>query len=393
MNIEKIYIVTDAPFPIGMAPTNRILSYTEGFAGNEKHSEVIIFNKTERSGSILNFETTGVIGSSTYRYLASSTIKSSNFFGRRLDKFIMPLRLFAYSINKFSRNTPVIYYSISDYPAILLKISALIKKFPYLREESEHPGIYTSTLLNFQNRFTQNLHYRLFDALILMTRNLIDYFEKELPSKPKVHIPMTVNLKRFDFHKNGLHAKTIVYTGMLNDRKDGVNYLIKAFRRIAMEFSDFKLFLVGAPANLNLEMSYREMVERFNLQDKVVFMGKVPNHIVPELLVNASILVLPRPNSKQAMHGFPTKLGEYLATGNPVVVTSVGEIPQYLKDGESAFIAEPDDEDSLYNKIREAIQNYERAKQIGQKGKEVAEKSFNNINQTRQLIDFIESNF
>ena len=29
-------------------------------------------------------------------------------------------------------------------------------------------------------------------------------------------------------------------------------------------------------------------------------------------------------------HGFPTKLGEYLASGNHTLVTSVCEIPDYL---------------------------------------------------------------
>ena len=49
------------------------------------------------------------------------------------------------------------------------------------------------------------------------------------------------------------------------------------------------------------------------------------------------MLVLARPDNIQAKGGFPTKLGEYLATGNPVVVTKVGEIPNYLIDGVNAF--------------------------------------------------------
>lgn len=61
---------------------------------------------------------------------------------------------------------------------------------------------------------------------------------------------------------------------------------------------------------------------------------------MPQMLKNAEALVLDRPNSLQAQYGFPTKLGEYLLTGNPVVVTKVGDIPLYLKDGVSALLSE-----------------------------------------------------
>ena len=61
---------------------------------------------------------------------------------------------------------------------------------------------------------------------------------------------------------------------------------------------------------------------------------------MPKYLCNAKLLALARPDSIQAQGGFPTKLGEYLATGRPVVVTKVGEIPDYLEDGVNAFLSD-----------------------------------------------------
>ena len=52
MKLNKIYIVTDAPIPIGMAPTNRILSYANGFLANGIACEIIIFRKTENTVKI-----------------------------------------------------------------------------------------------------------------------------------------------------------------------------------------------------------------------------------------------------------------------------------------------------------------------------------------------------
>jgi glycosyltransferase involved in cell wall biosynthesis len=95
----------------------------------------------------------------------------------------------------------------------------------------------------------------------------------------------------------------------------------------------------------------------------------------------ASCLVLARPDSLQARAGFPTKLGEYLATGRPVVVTKVGEIPDFLMDEVSAYLVDASgDRSDLAEKIAEKILNVfsdlEKAEKIGVEGRTVALKCF-----------------
>ena len=50
------------------------------------------------------------------------------------------------------------------------------------------------------------------------------------------------------------------------------------------------------------------------------FTGRTSPEVMPQILTDASILALARPNNVQSQNGFPTKLGEYLATGNPVAI-------------------------------------------------------------------------
>ncbi len=98
-------------------------------------------------------------------------------------------------------------------------------------------------------------------------------------------------------------------------------------------------------------------------------------------------LLLARPANKQSEGGFPSKLGEYLSTGNPVVITNTGEISDYLEDGVSAFIAEPDSIESFSDKLEEAYKS-PISKSIGLKGKEVAEKYFDYKIQASKLSSF-----
>ena len=67
------------------------------------------------------------------------------------------------------------------------------------------------------------------------------------------------------------------------------------------------------------------------MKDSIVFTGIVSAADIPQILKNAAVLALDRPDSLQAQCGFPTKLGEYLLTENPVIVTKVGDIPLFLE--------------------------------------------------------------
>ena len=122
----------------------------------------------------------------------------------------------------------------------------------------------------------------------------------------------------------------------------------------------------------------------------MTYLGVLNKEQVPAFVCNANLLVLSRPDSHQAQGGFPTKLGEYLATGKPVCVTKVGEIPNYLKDNESAFMATPGDVDSFADAMDRALCNEEHAKAVALKGKEVAETEFNLELQSDKLYQFLQ---
>jgi glycosyltransferase involved in cell wall biosynthesis len=110
---------------------------------------------------------------------------------------------------------------------------------------------------------------------------------------------------------------------------------------------------------------------------------------MPQLLGNADILVVSKPDNLQNSANFPIKIGEYLSTGVPVVVTSVGEIPKFIIDRESGFLALPNNVESFYIKMYEVLSDYERAKQIGINGRKLAQKVFDYKIQSREMIEFI----
>ena len=73
-----------------------------------------------------------------------------------------------------------------------------------------------------------------------------------------------------------------------------------------------------------------------------------------------------------------------------MVVTSVGEIPLFIKDGVSGFLAVPGSAGSFAQKMEEALNNKEQAKAAGNNGRRIAEENFDYKKVSKIMADHIE---
>jgi glycosyltransferase involved in cell wall biosynthesis len=181
--------------------------------------------------------------------------------------------------------------------------------------------------------------------------------------------------------------KIITYIGSMVANKDGLNNLIEAISYAKKHINNFKLQLVGT-ANENDLQKLKDKVSSLNLTDTVIFLGLKKSSEIPEILSNSDLLVLARPDTNQSKAGFPTKLGEYLASRKPVVITITGEIPKYLDDKKNAYLVEPDRIENFAKKIIYAL-NDKNASLIGAEGYEVANNNFNYHLFGKKLGDFL----
>jgi glycosyltransferase involved in cell wall biosynthesis len=397
MKKTNFIILTDVPFPYGTAPTNRVLSYANGLLRNNIAVQVVIFRTASYEKDNANIPASGNYHDIPYIYTSNTVTRETAFIKRRMQDFtglINAIRyIFALPGNP---ETAIIAYTINPIAELLFFFLVRIKGFHYITETSEHPSVYfkgksiASRLLYF---YYYNFNYRLYDYLFVMTQNLIDVMAQIKRKNAKIlHVPMTVEIERFKKVKTGSNEKYIAYAGYLNQDKDGVLTLIESFHLVLMKHPDLKLYLIGqAPDDGELKRVTNKIAE-CNLQEKVIITGNVNREELPILLCNATILALARPSSLQAQMGFPTKLGEYLATANPVVVTGVGEIPKYLDDNINAFISEPDSSTAFAQKMEVVLADPDNAKKVGLAGRAAAEKYFNNITQAKTIIEFVQSN-
>lgn len=226
-------------------------------------------------------------------------------------------------------------------------------------------------------------------GMLVISKALADYFKKQGIRNIAI-INMFVDINRFDEIKYDTDRKYIAYCGTISPFKDGVDCLIKAFALFHKAHPDYELKLIGRYENEEAEKNLKGLVKEYHLEQAVCFTGMINPEDMPRLLCGAQMLALARPDNEQAKYGFPTKLGEYLATGKPVVVTRVGEIGLFLQDKINCRMAEPGNSEDFANKMSWVADNYNEALELGQKGKELTKEAFSSTVQSQKALSFME---
>ena len=72
----------------------------------------------------------------------------------------------------------------------------------------------------------------------------------------------------------------------------------------------------------------------------------------------------------------PLTLQEAQLMEKAVVATNVGGIPELMKDGETGYLIEKDNPEELFEKLSTLLNNLEKTKEMGKKGKEFVTKNF-----------------
>ena len=135
-----------------------------------------------------------------------------------------------------------------------------------------------------------------------------------------------------------LDGNVLVFAGRLGPQK-AVGVLLAALADV----DGASLVVAGdGPERAALERRAAEL----GLDGRVRFIGSVPRETVLRLFRAADAAVLP-----SAWENFPHTVVEALAVGCPVIATSVGGVPEVVRDGENGLLVAPNDASALAEAI------------------------------------------
>src|SRR5438093_7836832 len=133
------------------------------------------------------------------------------------------------------------------------------------------------------------------DSLRAISNSTKLQLERQSPGKPIVRFPAWTDIEVFlqaGGSREQNFPQSILYAGVLTPLK-GVHHLINAFVGLAQEFPQARLVLVGHEENKSYAAQLKEQVKRFGLDERVQFIGVMPQVELALWMRKACVFVLP----------------------------------------------------------------------------------------------------
>lgn len=169
---------------------------------------------------------------------------------------------------------------------------------------------------------------------------------------PVLTVDNAVDVSAFEPAVPSTERPTVLFVGVICRRK-GTIELARAGRRLHERgVVDWDLVVVGGQGPTPVE-EYTEIVEEFRaagLADSLV--GPEYGDAVKRRLSQADVFVLP-----SFLEGQPIAIIEAMASGVPVVGSSIGAVPDLIRDGVEGRVVEPGDVDALADALQQLIED------------------------------------
>lgn len=204
-----------------------------------------------------------------------------------------------------------------------------------------------------------------------------------LPAEKVFYLPSGADIETFNPNKQSqkeartalnipLDAKIIEFVGYT---QWDFMFLLESFKTIENKRKDVYLLVVGPSPKNQLRRSRVSHDLSDSLLNKIIAPGIVEYQKLPIYLACADLLLLPMKDNLANQARWPNKIGDYLASGKPIVATAVGEIKQLFTQYKVGLLSEVDPSD-FADKILYLLAHPEIAAEFGKEARRVAEEHY-----------------
>lgn len=249
---------------------------------------------------------------------------------------------------------------------------------------------YLSKIRAYISKFVDNFIFKRADAVVVISQGLKrDIIKRGLKiDYAKIFVvPNGVDTSLFSpIEKdinilNALKIKNEVVIGYISSiRKiEGLDFLIKAIKKLNQK--NIKVIIVGeGEERKNLEL----LVKKLNLEDKVIFVGKVPHDKIRRYYSIIDIFVVPRTKDYVCQVVTPLKPFEAMAMRKCLLISNVGGLTELVNNKKTGMVFEAENIEDLAGKLAYLIEN----KNIRE---ELAENALNWVKNERDWVKIVET--
>ena len=388
---KHIVMLGESGFPRGLATIQRTILMSKAFLAGGAAVTVICRKGTQPRHEEIHFPKEGKFEGIDYKYTANSIYRPDGFLKRNLHKIKGIFGEFNYLRNL--KNTKGIDLAVvSELKVVHITrflLYAKILNFPIalnfmeMTSSMQHRG---SLIKRINDYVLDKWLIRIFDAALPISDRLMEYYETVAPTKPRLKLPILCDYDKFDRPRLD-DSPYFLYCGSFR-YKEVRDFIIEAFERLSENKHMNLYMIVSGGSKAETAALQEELNSRFT-DPAIKLFSNIPYEQLVQLYVDAKAMLIPLRDTEQDRARFPHKIGEYLASGNPVITTNVGEILTYFSDGENALVAQGYTRDTFAEKMKIVLEHPSEASKIGMKGKETGLREFDYKVHGARLMDFV----
>lgn len=388
-----VLMIGTTGFPNGSGAAARFRAYSKGLLNNGANVRVLsLLILTPGDSHDVNSNTKGVWEGVEFEHMSGTSRGQEGWWRRRVLELRAARRTIA-AIRDAARSCPRTAVVFSGFRLRwILPVCAACKiaRVPLLHDVTESPFVYQREpgfLAESWHRASTPLIHRCFDGGIAITSYLEDYLRARMRSDALIlRIPILVDPAHFKRPVDPIPG-LVGYAGSLEHAGE-IESVIDAVATVSRKHPQTHARIMGYGSE-PLAKALEAYAQEQGVAGRVEFAGPIPADRLPDALCECSVLVLPRADGLFSKAGMPTKIGEYLATGRPVVVTRTGDIPSYLHDGVDAYLVPPHDSQAFAEAVEVALFD-PSAMAVGREGQLSAQREFDATRHMERLLATLE---
>ncbi|HAV11234.1 MAG TPA: hypothetical protein DCX32_01690 [Candidatus Moranbacteria bacterium] len=298
--------------------------------------------------------------------------KKNLHYQSQKDLVVYAWKAYWFSKKLFEENTYDLTHSFFTVPCGAISLAfQLTRKVPYVisLRGSDVPG--------YSERFSalywilKPLIRVIWSRAAFVVANSEDLRELALETDKKKEIKVIYNgvdILKFSPKKESRPSDKFIITlgGTRITARKGISYLIEAVEKIQGKYPQIFVKILGDGSDRE---DLEKMVKDLKLDDRIVFIGRVPSEEIPPYYQEASLFVLPSLNE-----GMSNAMLEALASGLPIISTDTGGANELVEEGKNGFLVKMKDSDDIAEKICKIVGDRELVENMGEESRRLAEK-------------------
>lgn len=392
----KVYMVLSLPFPHGKASTKRIQCYAKAVISQGLDCEILLYSRWEsKKHHYNNVLGIGIFEGIPFKYISHNSFRSSNRFISRFYDFLDKCRLIIYLL-RILKKGDVVYGFSSDILSFqpLVRIVSHFKNAYYVGELCELPYITgkKNFFMKIKRWLTFHTQFPFYDGIISISETLLSLAKQYTSQKCKhIKIPILVDYEKYAIQEKSDQAEFfyIFHAGTLTEQKDGFVGMVEAICKANLLLNkNVYLISTGYLSQSSNSVAIKNLIEKYNLENNIIFKGFLSDEELKDLLSKASLVIINKYETLQNYYCFSTKLAEYLAASKPVIITDVGESRNWLTHGKNAYIIKPHNNNELVDAIVHLYKDKDLRLLLSKQGNLLCRESFHYSVYSKVLTDY-----